>query len=378
MNDNARRYQAIRKALDKPYPEQPQGNFARHLNTLAGLISGIVGSQKSDLPEIADKVPDGSKRESRIKRFSRWLQNGNIDAKAYFQPFSSKLLLSLIESMGTLVSAIDGSAAGRGCVCLMVSVIYKKRALPIAWLTVKGKKGHFPEDIHIELVKRVSDMVPKGTDVVFVGDGEFDGTSLLVTIRKPAWEYVCRTGMNITFYIGDEKHKVGDLSKGLEKGKHIGLSGARFTGEKYGPVMSICQWGEDWDEPIYLVTEMNSATTACFYYKKRFKIETFFSDQKSRGFNLHKSHISDPERLSKLMIATCQAYIWIIYSGVLSITRGWDKIIHRTDRCDLQGCSVLPNSLVIKNIFNIHAVAKKLHADIFDFVLSQNIDGKTS
>ncbi len=110
---------------------------------------------------------------------------------------------------------------------------------------------------------------------------------------------------------------------------------ALFTGEKYGPVMIICEWGKGHKEPIYLVTGMCSASEASFYYKKRFKIETFFSDQKSRGFNLHKSHITDPERLSKLMIATCLAYIWIIYLGVLSITRGWNKIIHRTDRCDL-------------------------------------------
>lgn len=49
------------------------------------------------------------------------------------------------------------------------------------------------------------------------------------------------------------------------------------------------------------------------YYKKRFRIETFFSDQKSRGFHIQKSHIEDPKRLSQLIIATCLAYIWIVY-----------------------------------------------------------------
>jgi len=42
-------------------------------------------------------------------------------------------------------------------------------------------------------------------------------------------------------------------------------------------------------------------------------IEIFCSDQKSRGFHIHKSHISDPQRLSRLLIAACLAYIWIIY-----------------------------------------------------------------
>src|SRR2546428_11099122 len=61
------------------------------------------------------------------------------------------------------------------------------------------------------------------------------------------------------------------------------------------------------------VSNMDAAEEACRYYQKRFRIETFFSDQKSRGFHSHKSHISDPQRLSRLLIAACLAYIWIIY-----------------------------------------------------------------
>ena len=74
---------------------------------------------------------------------------------------------------------------------------------------------------------------------------------------------------------------------------------------------------------------------ANFEYLKRFRIETFFSDQKSRGFHLHKSHISDPERLSRLLIAACLAYIWIVYLGALCLEEGWNTMIHRTNRCDL-------------------------------------------
>lgn len=143
MSDNRRRFLAIHSALKKLYPKEPCGNLARHLNTLAMLISGIVGSKRVYLPHIAGKVPTFTKAESRVKRFSRFIDN------------------------------------------------------------------------------------------------------------------------------------------------------------------------------------------------ERINFETLFSDQKSRGFYLHKSHISEPERLAQLMMAACLAYIWIIYLGNLSKRDGWDKIIHRTDRCDL-------------------------------------------
>ena len=86
---------------------------------------------------------------------------------------------------------------------------------------------------------------------------------------------------------------------------------------------------------VYLITNMDLEGEACYWYSKRYRIETFFSDQKSRGFNLDKSHISDPVRLARLMIAACLAYIWIVYLGVVAKRDDWVKIIHRADRCDL-------------------------------------------
>jgi len=60
------------------YPTEPTGNLARHLKTLAALVCGIVGSKKVHLPAVAGKSPDKSRRESRAKRFARFLQNKSI------------------------------------------------------------------------------------------------------------------------------------------------------------------------------------------------------------------------------------------------------------------------------------------------------------
>src|SRR6266852_4624950 len=87
MSDNLRRYRAIRDALTQCYPGQPSGTVARHLITLAALISGIVGSKSTQLPHIAAKVPNGTKPESRVKRFARWCDNAHILEEVYFLPY---------------------------------------------------------------------------------------------------------------------------------------------------------------------------------------------------------------------------------------------------------------------------------------------------
>ncbi len=158
MSDNLERDCAIHTALKQLCPKEPKGNHARHLQTLAHLVSGIVGSKRSSLPAIASKVPSNSTRESRIKRYSRWLMNEHISTEMYFLPYLQVLLASL--PPGPLVLVIDGSPIGRTCQALVISVLYKKRALPLAWSVVRGKKGHLSEQMHEHLVRQVAAFVP--------------------------------------------------------------------------------------------------------------------------------------------------------------------------------------------------------------------------
>jgi hypothetical protein len=144
---------------------------------------------------------------------------------------------------------------------------------------------------------------------------------------------VSRTAKNAQLCVEDEWFTFEDL--GIECGEHIGVPNALFTHKAYGPILAIAAWDEGYQEPIYLVTNMELIDEACYWYGKRYRIETFFSDQKTRGFHLNKSRIDDPVRLSRLMIAACLAYIWIVFLGTLSILEGWVPVIHRTDRCDL-------------------------------------------
>lgn len=314
MSDNAKRFETVRNKLNTLYPKTLSCNAAKHLNTLAGLISGIVGGKSVNLPQVACKTPDGTKATSREKRYSRWIDNERIDFDQYFLPFVEILLRNMTGDV--LMLAIDGSVVGRGCVTLLVSVIFQGRAIPLSWIVVKGKKGHFPEKTHIELLNSVKEMIPEGKRVVLLGDGEFDGIDLQGAVEKFGWKHVCRTGKNIKLFLEGYEFQCGDVIPSLKSGKCIEMHNILFTKEKYGPVLVVFYWRKGCEEPIFLVTNVSSAKDACDLYAFRFRIETFFSDQKSRGFNIHKSHLSDPGKISRLMIAACLAYIWIIYLGI--------------------------------------------------------------
>ena len=281
MSDNLRRYRAIRNALTQGYPGEPTGRVARHLSTLAALISGIVGSKSTQLPHIATKVPDGTKPESRVKRWSRWLDNDHILEEMYFLPYAALLLTHL--ALETLVLVMDGSVVGRGCMALMIHVVYKGRALPLAWRVRQSPKGHCPEALHIEVVKLMREVIPEGAQVVFLGDGEFDGTALQDTLNEAGWSYVCRTAMSTTATWDGQTFRLDTLGACLKPGRLIALQEVYYTREAYGPIMVLCCWAKGYQEPLYLVSNMATAEEACRLYQKRFRIETFSQTRKVEG-----------------------------------------------------------------------------------------------
>src|SRR6266850_2077602 len=238
MSDNLRRYRAICHALMQAYPTSPTGHFARHLQTLAALMSGIVGGKSTQLP-------------------------------------------------------------------------------------------------HIAVVELMREMIPEGAKVVFLGDGEFDGTALQATLNEAGWSYACRTALSTVATWEGVTFRLDTLGACSTPGTLIALKEVQCTRDAYGPVMVLSCWAKGYQDPLYWVSNMDAAEEVCRYYQKRFRIETFFSDQKSRGFHIHKSHISDPQRLSRLLIAACLSYIWIVYLGSLCEKEGWRSVIHRSDRCDI-------------------------------------------
>ena len=87
MSDSRRVYRAIKQAVTQLYPTEPQGNLARHLNTLAGMVTGIVLSKSCQLPKMAAKAPDATLPDSREKHFDRWVKNKDIQVEVYLLPF---------------------------------------------------------------------------------------------------------------------------------------------------------------------------------------------------------------------------------------------------------------------------------------------------
>lgn len=328
-SDAARLFRFILRELTKRLPHL----LIEHRLSLAMLITGLLRGRDGRLAKIAAKVSYGYKKPSLVSRFERFVKSSWVEVKAFYAPLAHEILQAL--EPGPIVLMIDSTKLGGRCLCLMVSVYYKQRALPLAWVCFKGKKGHSAQTTQIELLKQVKCLLPEEASVVLVGDGEFDGADLLTWLTdETAWAFVCRT-TNTTkvCYQGQWVSLTDVVSKlGLAAGETALLSQVSFIQSKPVETLNLfIAWNEKEQKHIFFVTNCANETEAKHWYDKRFSIETCFADLKSRGFNLDLTRIRTPDRLARLILAAAFAYYLIILLGIESIFSGIFRQLVRTD-----------------------------------------------
>ena len=120
---------------------RPQERVTRVRN-MAWLLAGLFVGQCVHLSHIARKLPGVSQKLSKVKMLSRLLDNRHIRVRLWYEPVARGLLTTAVQHGQTVRLLVDGTKVGNGHQLLMVALAYRRRALPIAWTWVKGKRGH--------------------------------------------------------------------------------------------------------------------------------------------------------------------------------------------------------------------------------------------
>jgi hypothetical protein len=217
MTDRYRVYTKVLKVLKQMLQMRDQ----RHLVTLAMMVAGIVTGRNAQLSAMSSEILIAAKEKSIEMRLRRWVEHSEIDAEVMYMPFALQILEALA-SLG-LVLVMDGSQAGRGCMVLMVGVVYKQCALPIAWIVYKGKKEQTTLQRHIQALEKVLPLLPAGYEVVLLGDAEYDTIEMIAWVQEnTAWSYVLRTSPQIYVQEGQQSQSIRDcpMAKGQVFQRH--------------------------------------------------------------------------------------------------------------------------------------------------------------
>lgn len=330
MSDSRRRYDAVKAKLRQLLPEQWAEGESRMIN-LSLLVSAIVKAKDLTQHALAAEMPVTAQDTSLAQRQRRWLLNEQVDEHASYEPIIRPFLQAL--SKRTIPLMLDTTAAGLNCHLLTVAVGYHQRALPVAWRSGLGERGHTAGETQVELLQQVAGYLPTSADVIVLGDGEFGNVTLLRWLQTQNWAYCLRVASDTYIYFEQQWQRIDSFE--LKPGEVIWLPNVYLTqANPFGPVNLLLLWDEKNQRLLPLVTNLPLPEEAQYWYRHRPWIEPLFGDIKGHGFDFQTCRLRHPERISRLMLAVALAYLWLCFLGVTAILTGQAKLVDRTDRRD--------------------------------------------
>ena len=324
-------YHTWKQRIMELYPEERM----TRIRNLAWMMIGIHESRSVYLSKIAGKIPGKAKLVSITRRLSRFLDNPAIRVRQWYEPLARSWLQAQYANLKELRLIVDGTKVGFSHQLLMVSIAYRRRAIPIVWTWVKHVRGHSTASKQIALLSYVRRLLPEGAAVFLVGDVEFGAIKVLKQLNEWHWYYVLRQTGRTKIWTELEQVWVSFSSTIERAGQSIWLDAGYLTETDIFPVNLCAHWKVGEKEPWLLATNLPDKPMTLAFYKRRMWIEEMFGDMKGHGFDLEASMLQSFLRLSRLTLVVALLYLWAIATGTRVIHRGQRHLVDRNERRDL-------------------------------------------
>jgi hypothetical protein len=298
------------------------------------MMVGLFLSRSIHLEKMAAKLPLAVMRRSIGQRFSRFLQNKHFLVRPWYRPVAQHLLRQAA-AHGPVRLIIDSTKVGACYQLLLVGLAYRKRALPIAWTWVRGKRGGSRACQQLALLGYVHALLPEGATVVLVGDSEFGAIEVLEQLERWGWHYVLRQRGKLKVCVSLESKWQSFLQLVPAKNQPYWYPQAILTLEHLHHTRLLTLWRAGEEEPWLLATNLPTAQETLRAYRRRVWLEEFFGDIKGHGMDLEKTRLRHFQRLSRLVLVVALFYLWLVTHGAQTVKNGQRRLVDRRDRRDL-------------------------------------------
>jgi len=273
------------------------------LKRLAEVILGILQAESALHRKIALHLPRTASLDSKTRVVVRVLHD------LYLTPQDVLDVLLPLLPNGRLTMVMDRTTWHYGQTplnILVLGVALSGVVLPLIW-TVLPHQGNTSGAARILLVARLLKVLPAKRWAVLIADREFVGKEWCVYLR---WK-----GIKRCFRI-KENTRIDDLLAN-EQFRDLQPGKVRSVFEKawvYGTWMRVVATLSPVGDRVIVASDLSVLDTL-FTYKKRWGVECTFSAMKARGLGLEDTHMTAPDRLSRLFGLLCIVLAWMIRVG---------------------------------------------------------------
>src|SRR5690242_9396500 len=299
----------------------------RQNETLSLLVVGIGQSVTAQISKIARALPLDTTQAAKEQRIRRLLDNERLTQAEHYQPLAKAALHGLKGQKVQLL--IDRVLLHDHHNILVVSIAFRRRSLPLAWLALDHRGQSGLADQQTVLTQALA-LLPERVRVSIHGDSEFRSQDLFTWLRELGHDVLLGIpGRTLVALTPDGEASA--LESWLPNRDSVAyLTGVYLTEQRQGPVNLLAWWDRD-DEGKLIVhavmTNLPATWQTCLRGQRRMWIETVFRDWQSGGFQLDKSGISDRGRLERLLLPLVIAYLWLVALGRWVVKRGYRLLV---------------------------------------------------
>jgi len=300
----------------------------RHKATFLWMVYGLIQSKESNLTEwIPFVISKAQRANSTERRFSRWIHNNKINTKNIYDPVIKKALQKWNES--TIYIALDTSMLWNSYCQIRICIIYRGRAIPLVWQTIKHGSSSIKFSYYNDLLLRAKSLLPKNAKVVFTADRGFVNIKLMKLLSSELnWNWRIRYKESVNIYRrGKRGKKYCKVSMTAQYGHARFYHNVYVTDEYFGEVHLAFARHSGKTETWLIVSNEPTDCETFREYGLRFDIEEGFKDDKSGLFNLESSKIRNAEALTRFYLVIAIAKLFLISQGVDVVEKGMRRKI---------------------------------------------------
>ena len=291
------------RLLERTLANNVAWNKAR-INFLAKFLVALIQVKTVNLVQVATAFSGQALPSSNYKRIQRFLRFFEI-SYAELASFVVKLV-GLPAPWALTLDRTDWCLGSIPLNIMTLGICYKGIAFPLLW-TILEKKGCSNTIERIHLLEEFDRLFGFTSIDYLCADREFVGKKWLAYLAKNGIEFRIRLRANTLITNGrGQAVAARRLFSSFRIGQQEVLKGARRV---MGLELHIS--GMKLRAGEYLIVASATTTqTAIADYGRRWEIETLFGCMKTRGFCLEQTHVTEPERLKKLIALMALAFCW--------------------------------------------------------------------
>ncbi len=278
------------------------------LDCLGQIIQALFIVRTINLTQVASAFKSEAKEDSSYRRICRFFTDFTFDMSRIV------LLIFRLFPLGdkcTLILDRTNWKWGKTPInLLMLSIAYRGIGIPLFWVVLNLEGTSCAED-RIALLKRVVERLGNGKIEALIADREFMGTQWFRFLIEQKIPFIIRVKKNSMVEIEqNDKLPIGHLRQRLFKKKVVNYP-ISFCGLFLYASIEMRQGAK---EQMIVVSNVKFENPLRMY-RRRWEIETMFGCLKTRGFRMEDTHITDPDKIEKVVFVLAIAFCWAYRVG---------------------------------------------------------------